>query len=486
MSGSLDEWQTHLEHHFKALAKSRSESGLDIFALEHGLDEDALNEIAAQLRLRLRNKLRLSPHWLLWVIYSTEHGYRYEGDEYWPSFELQTPWWDGKKRYQLAQWFKKFQRTYRGVVPTGRWADHFSIISRPITHAILPRYFQVQFARTLYYQRHRLIDLNAFNADYIGRRLAGNADHVSSRFQEFLQQEELTGRIVLALLGEQSICGFEPIYPATLERIVEDLEKVRNAGEWLRESRRFVKDRFTGIATGLPGIGSIPRYSKPVNPETLRYDVRPNIYLSHRGGGNWIVWADFPSFKEVASLSGEIHSFLIKTRCRLNGADDFKPGGWLLFGNRKGTVKRWPDPRKPMIRFERPHGHLENLLQTGCRINPGPIWLYRIGQDGTAREIAGGIVRPGGRYVIVSSEELSQLRFGMQELGVDCAGIWAYRLEVPADGVQIFQSVNPANLPFSRCCVVVGFGIRTPAARVRGRFAATLHRSGLTSTRHGM
>ena len=52
--------------------------------------------------------------------------------------------------------------------------------------------------------------------------------------------------------------------------------------------------------------------------------------------------------------------------------------------------------------------------------------------------------------------------------------------------VQIFQSVNPANLPFSRCCVVVGFGIRTPAARVRGRFAATLHRSGLTSTRHGM
>ena len=56
----------------------------------------------------------------------------------------------------------------------------------------------------------------------------------------------------------------------------------------------------------------------------------------------------------------------------------------------------------------------------------------------------------------------------------------------PDERVQIFQSVNPANLPFSRCCVVAGFGIRTPAAPVRGRFAATLHRSGLTSTRHGM
>ena len=461
MPSSLDEWQTRLEQHFEALAESRSESGLDIFALEHGLDEDALDEIGSKLRLQLKNNLRLSPHWLLWVVYSTEHGYRYEGDEYWPSFELQTAGWDGKKRYQLAQWFKKFQRTYRGVVPTGRWADHFSIISRPITHAILPKYLQDQFAQTLYYQRHRLIGLTALDAGDIGRRLAGNADHVSTRFQEFLQQEELTGRIVLALLGAQAIGGSEPIYTATLKRIVEDLERVRNAGEWLRETRRFVKDRFTGIATGLPGLGGIPWRGEPVDRETLRYDVRPNVYLSHRGGGNWIVWAELPSFKEIASLGAEIRSFLKATRCRLNGADDFKPGGWLLFGNRKGALKRWPDPKEPMIRFERPHGRLENLLQTGCRTNPGPIWLYRIGQDGTAREIAGGIVRPGGRYVIVTRGEQSQLRFGMQELGIDCAGIWAYRLEVPPDvspeftewlaefNLQVARTIRvwPAGLP---------------------------------------
>ena len=451
MPSSLDEWQTRLEQHFEALAKSRSESGLDIFALEHGLDEDALDKIGPKLRLQLKNNLRLSPHWLLWVVYSTEHGYRYEGDEYWPSFELQTAGWDGKKRYQLAQWFKRFQRTYRGVVPTGRWADHFSIISRPITHAILPKYLQDQFARTLYYQRHRLIGLTTLDAGDIGRRLAGNADHVSTRFQEFLQQEELTGRIVLALLGEQAIGGSEPIYPATLKRIVEDLERVRNAGEWLRETRSFVKDRFTGIATGLPGPGGIPWSGEPVNRETLRYDVRPNVYLSHRGGGNWIVWAELPSFKEIASLGAEIRSFLKATRCRLNGADDFKPGGWLLFGNRKGALKRWPDPKEPMIRFERPHGRLEDLLQTGCRTNPGPIWLYRIGQDGTAREIAGGIVRPGGRYVILTREEQSQLRFGMQELDINCAGIWAYRLEVPSDvSPEFTKSLGEYNLQVAR------------------------------------
>ena len=461
MSSSLDEWQVRLEQHFEALAQSRSESGLDIFALEHGLNVTAVEEISEQLRLRLKNGLRLSSHWLLWIVYLTEHGYHYEGDEYWPSFEQQTPCWDGEKRYQVKQWFKKFQRTYKGVVPTGRWADHFSIISRPIRHAILPKYLQLHFARTLYYQRHRLISLTTLDAGDIGRRLAENAHYASTRFQEFLQQEELTGRIVLALLGGQAVEGSEPIYPLTLQRIVEDLERVRNAREWLDETRRYVKDRFTGIATGLPGTGAASPRGKPPRRDIPQLDIKPKLHLSHRGGGSWIVWAELPSFKEIASLSADIRSFLRATRCCLNGAADFKPGGWLLFGNRKGVLKRWPDPQKPMIRFERPDGNLENILQTECRTNPGPIWLYRIGQDGTAREITGGIVRPKGRYIIVMSEEQSQLRFGIHLLGVDCAGIWAYRLDVPADvsaeftkwlsilKLQVARTVHvwPAGLP---------------------------------------
>ena len=434
MSSSLDEWQARLEQHFEALAKSRSDSDLDIFALEHGLNETAVEEISVQLRLRLKSGLlRLSRHWLLWIIYLTEHGYQYEGDEYWPSFEQQTPCWDGKNRYQVRQLFNKFQRTYKGVVPTGRWADHFSIISRPIRHAILPKFLQVQFARTLYYQRHRLISLTALDEGDIGRRLAENAHYTSTRFQEFLQQEELTGRIVLALLGGQAVEGSKPIYPSTLDRIVGDLERVRNAREWLGETRRYVKDRFKGIATGLPRTGVASPRGKPPRWDIHQFDVKPKLHLSHRGGGSWIVWVELPSFKEIASLSADIRSFLRATRCCLNGAGDFKPGGWLLFGNRKGVLKRWPDPQKPMIRFERPDENLENILQTECRTNPGPIWLYRIGHDGTAREITGGIVRPKGRYIIVMSEEQSQLRFGIHLLEIDCAGIWAYRLDVPAD-----------------------------------------------------
>src|SRR5207248_2883646 len=69
----------------------------------------------------------------------------------------------------------------------------------------------------------------------------------TSRFQEFLEQQELAGRIVLALLGKGTVRGQSPIYAPTLERTVADLVKVRSAGEYLKEARRIVADRLHGL-----------------------------------------------------------------------------------------------------------------------------------------------------------------------------------------------------------------------------------------------
>ena len=55
--------------------------------------------------------------------------------------------------------FRKFRQIYNGVVPSGPWAKHFSIIAWPITHAVLPRYLQQQFARALYDLRFMLLQL---------------------------------------------------------------------------------------------------------------------------------------------------------------------------------------------------------------------------------------------------------------------------------------------------------------------------------------
>src|SRR5215813_10361078 len=108
MTVPLEKSQECLERHFESLASTRADSGFPIFALEHGLTDQELDAISGVLRSRLRARLPLSPHWLLWVIYATERGYSYAGDEYWPSFEKQTPEWESNDRDWIKPWFSKF------------------------------------------------------------------------------------------------------------------------------------------------------------------------------------------------------------------------------------------------------------------------------------------------------------------------------------------------------------------------------------------
>jgi hypothetical protein len=139
----LDQWQERMERHFEALAERRASSGLPLFALEHGLSDDEIEDVSRQLRARLVSGARLAPHWLLWTIYAAERGYTYEGGEYWQSFEQVTPGWDSCDRYRVSAWFSRFRKDYNGFKPSGPWASHFSIIAWPITHAVLPRYGSV-------------------------------------------------------------------------------------------------------------------------------------------------------------------------------------------------------------------------------------------------------------------------------------------------------------------------------------------------------
>jgi hypothetical protein len=59
----LEKWQECLQRHFTELAGARAKSEFPIFALEHGLEQNELDEIASQLRSRLKSGLPLAPHW---------------------------------------------------------------------------------------------------------------------------------------------------------------------------------------------------------------------------------------------------------------------------------------------------------------------------------------------------------------------------------------------------------------------------------------
>ena len=121
---ALEEWQKRLDRHFTQLAHSRAALDLPIFALEHGLTPQEFNEVSVLLKEKLSLGLNLGPYWLLWVVYATEIGYDYDGDEYWTSFEERTPRWkDRGNRNQLRDWFTRFRVTYRGVTPTGPWSE---------------------------------------------------------------------------------------------------------------------------------------------------------------------------------------------------------------------------------------------------------------------------------------------------------------------------------------------------------------------------
>ena len=415
--------------HFESLARVRANSGRQIFALEHPLNNTEIAELSSLLRAHLQTNGSLSPYWLPWVIYASERGYTYTGDEYWPSFEEQTPRWEVGDRHKLARYFRQFQRAFGGVAPSGRWADHFTIISWPITHAILPRYLQRQFARVLYELRYSLVSLETRTSTDVGRMLAANAHHTSARFQEFLQQENLTGQIALALLDVAPSMGEELIYGHTLQRIIKDLEEVRSAREWLREVRRLVKDRFKGIGDGPAGRTGVTR--QPMAQTELL--IRPNIVLGYRGQGIWSARVEIPSFRKVSTRSAAIQAFLMHTRCRLNGADDVKPAGWLLSGNRRGILRRWPDTDKPLIQFDQAYGDLDYLLEAECRLTRGPIWLFKVSDDGTAREIVGFVVRPDCNYIVVTTGELPEPSVQMSDCRVDCIGISSFRLAIPSN-----------------------------------------------------
>lgn len=420
--------------HFESLSLARDSTRFPVFALEHGLANEDIAQIKSVLRASLISQPLQPSDWLLWVVYATELGYDYTGEEYWQSFEEQTPRWSYSDRIQIKNWFVKFQTTYNGVLPEGSWAEHFTIIAWPITHAILPVYLQRQFALALFSLRFNLATMTSLDPQIIGRLLTENAHIPTTRFQEFLQQEVLVGRIVLALLGESTSDTNQPIYPNTLERIVCDLDSKRKSREWLKETRRVTSDRFKGIRNSpWPSQESTDQRSKvPPVFDATQFGIRPNLLLRHVGENLWSILLDIPSFRKVAELSDDLGSVLKTSRCRVNGTSDVKPAGWLLANRRRVAVQSWPDVDVPLIQLEQGHPRINQLLEADCRLSHGPIWLFFIGVDGMGRQILNCTVRPDCEYLLITTEELRLEHEVVKSCKLTCNDVKSYRLSIPA------------------------------------------------------
>ena len=438
---ALDKWQRTSETHFEALSAERRPAGLSVFAIEHGLDATALDAIAAGLRRRLVLWEPLGKHWLLWVIYAAEIGYDYDGEEYWPSFEKRTPNWsaDYDRRRQLRQWFLKFHKAYAGTHPTGPWASQFSIIAWPITHAILPKDLQTQLAQVLYEQRYFVADFIEATPFQVGHLIAASAYGCSSRLSNFLEQEELAGRIVLALLGAHDAGAAAPVLDSALRRIVSDLEAARDARDWLQEARSAV----AGAKVRLAAKRNLHSRSPEVNDRpgadaewVEGRGIKPRLALIRDGINSWTATIELPSFSGLAALNAQTATFLRATRCKVAGAgSSWNPKGWLLYGTQRRRLLSWPKPARPVVTFEEWDAALFHVLAAECRITNGPIWLFRIARDGTAAEVIGRQVRPGFAYILLHTKALERSPL-LQSSNVSCEGVMASSLNLPAQGAE--------------------------------------------------
>ena len=436
----LREWQAHLAAHFKELRESRVKDGLGrpVFGLEHGLDSAEVQDLEQAIRGEIRYRRPSRLHSLVWVVYSSELGYRYSGDEYWQTFEQETPSWIGNgDRYALRNFFRLFQREYGGAEPSGAWAEHFSIICWPITHAILPRDLQLQLARTLYELRYRFSRDILESTDALGELIAAKSWDARPRFQNFLQEKDLVGQIAAALLLRDEFGSSNLIHPKTLERISEDVGRHQQAREWLRSARQSAGERVRTRSIGLPRQATTPPGPSTLDKaraEVTQLGIEPRLILRREGSldDSWDVLLEIPDLSHLLLRFPQTTEVLSGSRCTVAGSSG-RPlaRGRLLYGAQRIRLQQWPQWDKVLLQFERSDPQLDFLLRTECLLRPGPKWLFRIASDGLAYESRSLRVRPGERYILVSTTGQVSSDQHIAVTNLNCEDVQGALLDLP-------------------------------------------------------
>ena len=436
----LEAWQARLSLHFADLRDSRRARGMaePLFALEHGLTQAEVQELERTVRAHIAHRRPSQNHWLAWIVYSAELGYRYSGDEYWQTFEQETPGWlRNGDRYRIRDFYQRFAREFGGAVPSGPWAEHFSIICWPITHAILPKDLQIQLARTLFDSISLLNEDILRSPELLGEVIAARSWNASSRFQNLAQGTRLLGQIAAALLIQGQAGSGELIYPVTLERISEDLDHERQAREWLRRARRSVDERVR-----IRGLGSLTNRSAPssitqvdeARSAVAVMGIEPRLLArpTDASGASWDVHLEIPALSHLLLRFPQTRDILTGSRCVVAGSAG-RPlaRGRLLHGAQHVKLGHWPEPDEVLLQFEGGDTQLDFLLRTECLLRPGPIWLLRVAADGLAYERRSLRVRPGERYILLSTVGPIETDEHVTQIELACEGIHAAILDLP-------------------------------------------------------
>ena len=440
MSTGLQAWQDRLARHFSALRDQRRGTGSDlpVFGLEHGIDPSEVGALESAIRAHIADRRPLRRHALPWVVYSSELGYRYSGDEYWQTFEQETPGWsDRGDRYWIRDCYRHFKNEFGGAEPSGPWAEHFSIICWPITHAILPRDLQRQLAETLYELRYRFSMEILESPSRLGNLIASYSWSKSHRFQNFVQERDLLGQIAMALLLHEEPGTGRLLHSATLARISLDLEHERMTRGWLWRARKSAKERLKVRGLILPGSGTPPSGSSHIDSarrDVTALGIEPRLILRPKDPDrvSWNVWLEIPDLSGLLDRFPDQRNVLTNSRCKVAGSSG-RPlaRGRCLHGPQQVRLNRWPEAEEVLIDFEQSNDRLRFLLRTECLLHPGPKWLFRIAADGLAYECRTLRVRPDEKYILASTDPPAISGSDRTSINLECEGIYGRALELP-------------------------------------------------------
>lgn len=436
----LANFQLKLSNHYSALRDLRTTENYPVYAIEHGLTADEC--LSAQKLLNESLRAERYPDrafWLVWIAIAAEIGYRYDGTEYWESFASAFPdWCRFGDRNKIRAWYKRFAEEYKGLAPLGLWARQFPIIAWPITQAILPKYLQRHFVNHLFDLRHVLGRSGELTLDEIGDLLNERYYGGSSRFEGFLQQKALASRIVMALGMEDIEDAISPVEKVTLNRIVEDVEKLGNYGARLKETRQILRDaRF--INSSKHGFVQKQKQTSNTQKNFAEQTEQPKLLARQTDIATWSLFLAIPNManplRQVGLMPRDLEQARMRFRLNREGST-WSPGRALFSynGQNEEPLQAYSNVDYQVLIFDNPLPSIQNLLQKRLVFPAQNLRLLKIRADGTAFELFGQCIRTDHSYLLVSSmpvESNAIQKLGLLPLQSNALSACLYRLDVP-------------------------------------------------------
>ena len=320
-----------LAEHFANLSRERGE--LPVFAIEHGLDDLALEVMRRSVSRQLEEDPQLAGAAWSWrylplVVVATEVGYRYRGTgtDFWPVLAQELGIDAGHTfRTGLSRLFELGHRSARLARPgDSPWERHFPHISWPIGNSLVPQEIQPQLTDAL--RRAVRAGISADDTDRLLEYMRGlAAGHSSRRFEHWLLQRDVALEVMRRLLAPESP-GW--LSETILQRIDRDIRKDRGAYRAITEARKTVARRSARLAQIAPS-----RYVLVLEDETPRHLIirGPTLPAQSRD-------------EVIAAL--RIHG----DRIRASGGVQAVPLASFLAGGEITLGKVFPFPSSPLRR----------------------------------------------------------------------------------------------------------------------------------------